>query len=535
MTLYDRGVCSGGIGGKAVLKILLPMVLTFVLLTGFAYAGGTLSRETLAKYEAVISKTNELTLYGYDLKHVTLKLKIMTDHLLGGRNAQALQVLDEIRADLERIEKRGPEALRRERELVWLEIYGDFVRQLALFALLTFLILRFPVVKRRIADPRIARGKDAWKVAGIFIGTAFFAGTLSFVRYDQSSWAFIDLQILLVSAAGLLGGLWVGLISGISLAVLRYLAVPEISALIFAPAWAGLFGACLGRLERVRPVRVRTSAWVGGLIFLFNNGMVYRPMWHYLPGEVFVLSVLALTVTEASIFTLFFAVLGQIYRDEKAKETERELFSTQLQFLRAQINPHFLFNALNTIASVCGEENAEKARSLIIQLSALLRRLSRKQGDYVTLAEELEHIDHYLEIEKARFSDKLSVEKEICLSEKELQTALPILILQPVVENAVKHGISKKAEGGTIRLKVGEAAGKIRVEVTDSGAGMGEETLAALLEGRPARYDQQAHAGIGLQNIRERLKKLYGDTGRLDVRSRPGEGTTVTIEIPREP
>jgi LytS/YehU family sensor histidine kinase len=416
---------------------------------------------------------------------------------------------------------------------VWLEIYGDFVRQFALFALLSFLILRFPVVKRYLAERRVSRGADVWKVAGIFVGTAFFAGTLSFVRYDQSSWAFIDLQIMLVSAAGLFGGFGVGLIAGISIAVLRYLAVPEISAGILAPACAGLLGVFLGRFSRVRPLRVRTSAWVGGLIFLFNNGMVYRPMWHYLPAGVFILSVLALTVIETAIFTLFFAALGQIYRDEKAKETERELFSTQLQFLRAQINPHFLFNALNTIASVCGEENAEKARSLIIQLSALLRRLSRKQGDYVTLAEELEHIDHYLEIEKARFSDKLTVEKEICLSEEELQTALPILILQPVVENAVKHGISKKAEGGTIRLRVGETAGKIRVEVTDSGAGMGEKTLAALLEGRSVRPDRQAHAGIGLQNIRDRLNKLYGDAGRLDVRSRPGEGTTVTIEIPR--
>ncbi|MFA6600431.1 MAG: sensor histidine kinase [Candidatus Omnitrophota bacterium] len=502
------------------------------LAPGVAQASETASADTLKRYEAVISRAGELNLYGYDLKFVTLKLKKMTDSLLAGDEAEAVRVLDDIDRDLRRIETKGSEHFRRERERVWMEIYGDFIRQFSIFIVLSFLLLKPGFVRRNLASLRLPF-KDGLNVGLIFGAAAAFAGTASFTRFEQSSWVFIDLELVFVTAAGLFGGPLSGLVAGCLNVLLRLAMVPEWIAPVLYLGAAGLAAGLFRRCVRSRPVSLRTAAAAGAAVSLVHGLLAYRPMWPYLPPESLGIAVFLLSATETAIFVLFFVFVHQILREQQAKETERELFSTQLAFLRAQINPHFLFNALNTIASVCGDENAERARNLIIQLSSLLRRLSRKQGDFVSLREELDYIDHYLEIEKARFGEKLTVAKEILLSEARMNMPIPILVLQPVVENAVKHGISKKAEGGVLTIRAREEAGRVVFEVADTGAGMAEERAAALFSEKSVGPSGD-HAGIGLENIRLRLMKLYGPKTNLTVTSRPGAGTTVTITLPGE-
>lgn len=227
----------------------LPWVFLFLLIPALGRAA--MKDETLQKYERVISKSNELNLYGYDLKQVTLKLKQMTDYLLNDNDRDATRMLDEIQGELEKIEQKGPEHLRRERELAWLEIYGDFVRQFAIFVVLSFLILRFGCVKRNLAVSN-PPGPDTWKMILVFTLAAAFSGTLSFIRYDQSSWAFIDLQVLLVAAGGLLGGLWVGFFAGVLNFLLRYMMVPEMNLNILYPCVAGtVAGLCCSEISYI--------------------------------------------------------------------------------------------------------------------------------------------------------------------------------------------------------------------------------------------------------------------------------------------
>jgi LytS/YehU family sensor histidine kinase len=489
---------------------------------------------TLKKYEAVIAKSGELNLYGYDLKRVTLKLKQMTETLLSGNDTEAARLIDEISGDLQRIEVKGPEQMRRERELVWLEIYGDFIRLFAIFVVLSFLLVRLRAVKRNLNVP-VCSVRDRWKMTMAFTLAAGFAGTLSFAKYDQSSWAFIDLQLLFVAISGLAGGIWVGVACGLLNALFRCAIAPEISMNVCFLATAGLISGIFHRITLQRPPRLKTAVLAGLLVCTVHSIFAYQPVWNYLPFSSLLFAVLFLSSIETGLFVMFFVFIQQRFREEQQKETERELLKTQLAFLRAQINPHFLFNALNTIASICGDENAERARNLIIQLSALLRRLSKKQGDYVSLQEELEYIDHYLEIEKARFGDKLCVIKDIQLSDKAIRTPIPILMLQPMVENAVKHGVSKKAEGGAVTLRLREVQSKICFEVEDTGVGMSEERLCRLMGDRQDDAVSKDHAGVGVRNIRERLDKLYGSQSALSVTSRPGEGTTVQITFPEAP
>ncbi len=200
---------------------------------------------------------------------------------------------------------------------------------------------------------------------------------------------------------------------------------------------------------------------------------------------------------------------------------ERELrelaVSAQLAALRAQVNPHFLFNSLNSIAQLISTEPV-KAEACVERLAAIFRSLlKRTQADFVPLAEELEIAEAYLEIERARFGDDLVVTEEI--DERARALLLPGLILQPLVENAVRHGISKKIGGGSVVIRAALDNGDLRLTVHDTGVGM--------------RAQQSVfERGVGLRNVRDRLVKLYGPEYAPAITSANGEGTTVTLRIP---
>jgi len=201
----------------------------------------------------------------------------------------------------------------------------------------------------------------------------------------------------------------------------------------------------------------------------------------------------------------------------REKELRALAVSAQLAALRAQVNPHFLFNSLNSIAQLIGSDPV-KAEACVERLGEIYRYLlHRAHADFVPLAEELSVAESYLEIERARFGDALTVEEKIDARTREL--LLPSLILQPLVENAVKHGISPKLGGGRVTIEADVADGDLRLAVRDTGVGVRDEQ--SIFE-----------HGVGLRNVRDRLLRLYGADYAPQVVSRPGGGTTVTLRIP---
>lgn len=209
----------------------------------------------------------------------------------------------------------------------------------------------------------------------------------------------------------------------------------------------------------------------------------------------------------------------ELYKLNKIAQTAS---TAELRALRAQIHPHFLFNALNTISSFC-RTNPLRARELILDLSNYFRKTLNRTDDFIQLSEEIELINSYLSIEKARFGDRLKL--YIDIPEKLLTMKVPIFVIQPLVENAIKHGISPKALGGTIFIKVLESGDEVIFSVEDTGIGMSRD-----------RYDEVVSTwpGVGLKNVNDRLKLLYGEQNTLDIKSSIEEGTKVTFKIPME-
>jgi two-component system, LytTR family, sensor kinase len=201
------------------------------------------------------------------------------------------------------------------------------------------------------------------------------------------------------------------------------------------------------------------------------------------------------------------------------EQHQQLLLKARMDALSSQINPHFLFNTLNTVSALI-RFDPDSARGVVLKLSNILRRLLRKHETFVPLREELQFIDDYLDIEVARFGkDNLDIVKHI--DDAALESFVPSMLLQPMVENCLKHGLAPKLGGGKIELRTTNSDGRLKIEIEDNGVGISEEKL-------PHVYVE----GIGLSNVRERLRVLYGTDFHLDIQSRPGEGTVIRIEIP---
>jgi len=206
----------------------------------------------------------------------------------------------------------------------------------------------------------------------------------------------------------------------------------------------------------------------------------------------------------------------------KLEEQERLLLHARMEALQNQINPHFLFNTLNSISSLV-RFDPDMARDVIFKLATILRRLLNASEAFAPLREEFEFIDNYLDIEVVRFGrDKLRVVKE--LDPASLDVVVPSMLLQPLVENSIKHGLGPKVEGGSIFLRSRVNDSRLIIEVEDDGVGMG----GAQLE----ESSSWAGMGIGMANISERLQVLYGDTARMTIDSHEGKGTLIRIRLP---
>ena len=312
------------------------------------------------------------------------------------------------------------------------------------------------------------------------------------------------------SAAGLLGGLIRQIIPNKediwNFGPFTFLGIPRATVKLLRraePSWemTPLF-ACIGlELGRVGLVLATKPKWLFAI----------DPRWDWWLG----LSVLATVMSVAAPLKIW-----NNTRVEMNLERHQELLlKARMDALSSQINPHFLFNTLNTVSALI-RFDPDMARIVVLKLSNILRRLLRKHETFVPLREELDFIDDYLDIEVARFGrDNLQIVKHV--DEQTLEAFVPSMLLQPIVENCLKHGLAPKLEGGKIQLRTRNQDGRLVIEIEDNGVGISEEKL-------PHVYVE----GIGLSNVRERLHVLYGADFQLHIRSQPGEGTLIRIEVP---
>ncbi|MBX6364432.1 MAG: histidine kinase [Gemmatimonadetes bacterium] len=203
-------------------------------------------------------------------------------------------------------------------------------------------------------------------------------------------------------------------------------------------------------------------------------------------------------------------------REVHAAQLQAQLASARLAALRSQLHPHFLFNALNTVAMHLREAGSEEGLDVVVKLSELLRRILRDDADETTLAGELELLELYLAVERARFADRLRV--EVDAEERARRARVPVLLLQPLVENAVRHGIARSSASGRLRIAAAVAGERLRIVISDDGPG----------------FPAGAREGVGLANTRARLEQLYPGAHRLVIGdARPG--TEVLLELPFRP
>jgi two-component system, LytTR family, sensor kinase len=209
----------------------------------------------------------------------------------------------------------------------------------------------------------------------------------------------------------------------------------------------------------------------------------------------------------------------------KLDESKQQLAKAEVRMLRAQISPHFLYNALNSISSLI-RTDPERARDLLQEFADFTRYSFRTSGQFTTLAEELRNIDRYLTIQSQRYADRLNV--RIKIAPEVLSVVVPFLVLQPLVENAVQHGLASKPGGGTVTVVAQDNGNEALISVEDDGVGMDADRLFADL--RDA-HKTGSHVGIG--NINQRMRSVFGDEYALMAETAPGAGMKVILRVPK--
>jgi two-component system, LytTR family, sensor kinase len=268
-------------------------------------------------------------------------------------------------------------------------------------------------------------------------------------------------------------------------------------------------------------VHIAAATSLRMLIEPFDVWSDTRPFWNQFQSE--------LSGFFLFDFFVYWAILGVGYafdyreryreRESAAAKLKVQLAQAQLESLKMQLHPHFLFNTLHTIANLVRSNQGQQAVNMIAGLSDLLRRaLDSAAEQEVKLGEEIKFIELYLAIQKVRFSDRLTVRMDV--SKNTLEALVPNLILQPLVENAVRHGISLNESAGEIVISTRSSDGMLHIEVSDDGAGL------------QSGWRMEESEGIGLANTKERLKHLYGADHRFEVRNGRMGGVAVSISIP---
>lgn len=288
-------------------------------------------------------------------------------------------------------------------------------------------------------------------------------------------------------------------------------------------------------------VPLSRGRWVGGVAF--HLAMSFVVMGVYYAGRVFSISLFwhsdfwpALTknfygrnIIDMAYYWLVLAFgysleIYQKYKSEELKtaQLEARLIETELKALREQLHPHFLFNTMNTIAVLVREGKNDAAVSLLARLSSLLRMsLDATRAAEITLRQEMDFLERYIDIQKARFSDRLEV--EVAIQPEAMSARIPNLLLQPIVENAILHGVAPKTGPGRVRISGMVNGDQLHLDVEDDGPGILPDASSRRRE------------GVGLANTRERLAKIYGARSQLTLKSELGRGVHVQIILPFRP
>src|SRR4051812_2593765 len=428
----------------------------------------------------------------------------------------------------------GPQFLSAEQVLL-----TTLVVKLAVMAALATMLVRYRRFRHILIFER--RGWGDRLILALALGLPLTAGVASRLLLNYNA---ADLTLEGAFVVGLIAGPYAGAIVGLVVG-LPPLANGELVAFPFAVG-CGFAGGGLRELcpkEAIwhfspfvvtrLPVRVwqmlrkRQIDWQVVLLIapvgleMIRQALGFRWSEHhrlfYLQGDPFWTLAVILLATVLAVATPI-KIWNNARIEHRLEEQEKLLLAARIEALSNRINPHFLFNTLTSISSLIRTQ-PDTARMLITKLSGLLRRLMRSTDHFVTLREELESIDQYLDIEAVRFGPQLRVVKEI--SPDTLDVIVPSMLLQPIIENSIKHGLARKVGGGRITIRTSRRDNRSLIEVQDDGLGMTEERLQEALEG-----------GIGLSNVNERLRTIYGAACTLKLSSVTGRGTSVSVEIP---
>jgi two-component system LytT family sensor kinase len=406
--------------------------------------------------------------------------------------------------------------------------------KLAVAASLASILVRFTAFKRMLLREERTLSQRVQLALGF--ATIFGAGTA--IRVITGTYKAVDLGLEASFLAGILGGYVTGLLSGILISVpamlhVEYLCMPLL-------AGVGVLGGLLRDLApepediwRFSPLLDPRAPKRMGFHLIFLAAVLFAELlrWGslqffgptvlfalYSPRETYSWAIAAVYISTVFAVTLPLKIWNNTRNEDKLETQQRLLNEARLAALTRQINPHFLFNTLNSVTSLI-RLDPEKARSMIYKLSNILRRVMKAQENLNPLREELQFIDDYMAIEMVRFGEKLRFVKEV--EANTLDRLVPSMLLQPLVENSIKHGLSSKVDGGMIRVRSRLVEGRLHLLVQDDGVGIPEEKLATLFE-----------QGIGISNVNERLKVLFGNDYRMWIDSKPGQGTQTEIEIP---
>jgi two-component system LytT family sensor kinase len=444
----------------------------------------------------------------------------------------------------------------------------DLLIKLAVMALVAGFIARFSMFRELLMIEQ--RGPRQKIKFAAFLGLPFMVGVL--VRLlSQSQYPTTDLSLEVTVLAGLLGGTIVGLAVALivnlpilliawwvaTLSIFPAFArgvppwlIPHYRPELLAPLMATLYAVAAGTARWVCPDKEEIWKFSPSFDLSLYRSIQQRFKHPAIDWQVLFLLICTilemirmLVVGPISHGTLFYPwsphlwtrvliVLATLFGvslpvriwnttriERKLVEQEKALLQARMDALISQINPHFLFNTLNTISSLI-RFDPDTARTVLMKLSNILRRRLKAQGHFSPLQQELNFIDDYLDIEVVRFGrDKLQIRKEI--DPETLDMVVPSMILQPLVENALRHGIAPKIEGGAITLRAHRDKGRLIVEVIDDGVGISER-----------RQTEVYGSGIGISNVQERLKVVYGQDFVMKIDSHPGKGTCIHIEIP---
>ena len=424
------------------------------------------------------------------------------------------------------------------------ELLLSLLVKIAVIASMASIMLRWSFAKKMLL--REQRTVHQRMQLGVLFGAVFLCGTLARLLLGYKA-AELGLESSLV--CGLVGGYVTGSVAGGLVALPALLAGEWITLplLVGVGALGGLlrdFAPGPEEIWRFTPFfpftisnwvlrNLQTSQSAFQMLLLFSCLVVEfirTSLGHAFQSKQWLFTLYpadpqpsALTVVAVYSTTVFcvgltLKVWNSTRNEWKLEEQQRLLIEARLASLTSQINPHFLFNTLNSVASLIRSDR-ETARKVVFKLSTILRRLLRKQDTFSPLHEEIAFIDGYLSIEVVRFGDKLKIVKEF--EDETLHALVPSMLLQPLVENSIKHGLGPKIGGGTIWLSSALRGGRLQIEIEDDGVGIPADQMPDVF-----------HRGIGLSNVHERLGVLYGNEFHLMMEPRPGGGTRIRVQLP---